>query len=126
MAGNNTDEISPEKWLKTNTFHHRSFADISRLVDLKEEKGLKISVALATLSRMSFAILQAFFARAEELWQIKIPEETNSILRTIRRRRDGLIIDETEIAEIERPPMIEVEAYCKKRGLEPHKKKGEE
>lgn len=43
-----SDKIS--KWLETNTFHHGEFWDILKLVKLKEEKGLKISLCIPTLN----------------------------------------------------------------------------
>jgi len=38
------------KWLDTHTFHYAQFQDIGDLVDLKEKKGLKISLCLPTLN----------------------------------------------------------------------------
>lgn len=38
------------KWLETNTFHHGEFWDILKLVKMKEEKGLKISLCIPTLN----------------------------------------------------------------------------
>jgi len=38
------------KWLDTHTFHYALFQDIGELVDLKEKKGLKISLCLPTLN----------------------------------------------------------------------------
>ncbi|MGC6455759.1 MAG: glucosyl-3-phosphoglycerate synthase [Coraliomargaritaceae bacterium] len=43
-----TDRI--EKWLETNTFHHGEFWDILKLVRLKEEQGIKISLCIPTLN----------------------------------------------------------------------------
>lgn len=44
--------MSPEReeWFKERTYHHREFADIGRLVDIKEEQGIRISVCLPTLN----------------------------------------------------------------------------
>lgn len=39
-----------DRWLKERTFHHRDFADISRLVRLKEEQNVTISLCLPTLN----------------------------------------------------------------------------
>jgi len=39
-----------DRWIKTNTFHHSRFSDIKKLVDLKEKKDLKISLAFPTLN----------------------------------------------------------------------------
>jgi hypothetical protein len=38
--------IKVEKWFAENTFHHREFADIGRLIDLKRKNGVSISVGL--------------------------------------------------------------------------------
>jgi len=38
------------QWIKQNTFHYAAFSDIKRLVQAKEEKGLKISLCLPTLN----------------------------------------------------------------------------
>ena len=39
-----------DQWLETNTFHHGEFWDILKLVRLKEEQGLKISLCIPTLN----------------------------------------------------------------------------
>ncbi|MGB0344259.1 MAG: glucosyl-3-phosphoglycerate synthase [Coraliomargarita sp.] len=39
-----------EKWLETNTFHHGEFWDILKLVRLKEEQGIRISLCIPTLN----------------------------------------------------------------------------
>ncbi|MBF0197671.1 MAG: glycosyltransferase, partial [Planctomycetes bacterium] len=38
------------KWLRNNTFHHSDFSDIKQLVQIKEEKNLKISLCFPTLN----------------------------------------------------------------------------
>ena len=39
-----------ETWFKERTYHHQDFADIGRLVEMKQRQGLKISVCLPTLN----------------------------------------------------------------------------
>lgn len=39
-----------DKWLETNTFHHGEFWDILKLVKMKEEQNLKISLCIPTLN----------------------------------------------------------------------------
>jgi len=39
-----------ETWFKKRTYHHQEFADIGRLVEMKQRQGLKISVCLPTLN----------------------------------------------------------------------------
>ncbi len=41
--------MSIENWLTTNTFHHPEFRDIQKLVELKQEQGVTISLGLPTL-----------------------------------------------------------------------------
>ncbi|MEX0322049.1 MAG: glucosyl-3-phosphoglycerate synthase [Puniceicoccaceae bacterium] len=41
---------SIENWLQTNTFHHGEFWDILKLVEIKEEKDIKISLCIPTLN----------------------------------------------------------------------------
>ena len=42
--------MNRDEWFKKRTYHHLDFADIERLVSLKEEQGLKVSVCLPTLN----------------------------------------------------------------------------
>jgi glucosyl-3-phosphoglycerate synthase len=37
-------------WIKTNTFHYAQFEDLEALVDIKQQKNLKISLCLPTLN----------------------------------------------------------------------------
>jgi len=39
-----------DEWIETNTYHHSSFSNISRLVELKKKKNLRISLAFPTLN----------------------------------------------------------------------------
>jgi glucosyl-3-phosphoglycerate synthase len=39
-----------DAWIRNNTFHCSEFSDLSRLVSLKEQKGLRISLCLPTLN----------------------------------------------------------------------------
>jgi len=39
-----------DRWLRVRTFHHEQFSDIRRLVELKEEQGLTVSVCFPTLN----------------------------------------------------------------------------
>ncbi|NLX24750.1 MAG: glucosyl-3-phosphoglycerate synthase [Lentisphaerae bacterium] len=41
---------SINKWLRENTFHHGQFWDILKLVEIKRQKGLKISLCIPTLN----------------------------------------------------------------------------
>jgi nucleotide-binding universal stress UspA family protein len=39
-----------DQWFAENTFHRREFADLAKLVDLKEKQGITISLGLPTLN----------------------------------------------------------------------------
>lgn len=39
-----------EQWLTTNTFHHGEFWDILKMIEIKKEKGLTISLCIPTLN----------------------------------------------------------------------------
>lgn len=42
--------MTDNKWLSTHTFHYSQFSDLARLVQIKQEKGLTISLCLPTLN----------------------------------------------------------------------------
>jgi nucleotide-binding universal stress UspA family protein len=42
-----------DRWFAENTFHSREFADLRRLVDLKQRQGLTISLGLPTLNEQT-------------------------------------------------------------------------
>jgi glucosyl-3-phosphoglycerate synthase len=44
------DPARVQAWLRNNTFHHSRFADLRRLVDLKEKQRVRISLCLPTLN----------------------------------------------------------------------------
>lgn len=43
-------EIDLHEWFKTHTFHNREFRNVSELLKLKKEQGVKISLAIPTLN----------------------------------------------------------------------------
>ncbi len=50
MAGVRSLPARVDRWFAESTFHHREFADLRRLVELKERQGLTISAVLPTLN----------------------------------------------------------------------------
>ena len=54
-----------EDWLKKNTFHHSQFMDVEKLVRLKEEQGVKISLALPTLNEEETIVSEILVFRSE-------------------------------------------------------------
>ncbi len=98
------------------------------LIDLLETRGL-FSIAqvdlqerihhnqpLPSLSKMSFAIMQAVFQRLHKSGKIKLLEEFNRMMNMIRYDVGHFYLDGVEIHERERPPMIELEEYRRKHG----------
>ncbi|MCK4437177.1 glycosyltransferase, partial [bacterium] len=57
--------VKVETWLKKNTFHHSQFMDIKKLVELKEKKGIKISLGLPTLNEEETIVSEVVVLRSE-------------------------------------------------------------
>ena len=74
------------------------------------------------LGKMSFGILQTFLKRLQNYGVIKTEGEFQTILRQFQARNDVYEAVEHDIPEYERPPMITIPGYRKKRGLPPLKK----
>ncbi len=93
------------------------------LIDIYEEYGIHgiaqvdllerihHNQPLEALSKMSFAIMQAVFRKQEKRLGKAIVEEVNKSMKLIRYQSGGYYLDVEEIAERERPPMIEIEEY---------------
>jgi glucosyl-3-phosphoglycerate synthase len=60
---------------------------------------------------MSFAIIQTVMRRMEKRYGIKMLEDVNKTMKLIRYGQQRLLLDVDEIAELERPPMIEMSEY---------------
>ena len=66
---------------------------------------------LEALSKMSFAIIQAVMRKLEKRFGRAVLEDVNRSMKLIRHDSKGYFLDVEEIAELERPPMLEVEEY---------------
>ncbi|MEW5942058.1 MAG: hypothetical protein AB1750_20525, partial [Chloroflexota bacterium] len=66
---------------------------------------------LEALSKMSFAIIQAVIRKLESRFGSAVLEDVNKSMKLIRYNAKGYFLDVEEIAERERPPMIEIEEY---------------
>jgi len=66
---------------------------------------------LEALSKMSFAIIQAVMRRLEKRFGRAVLEDVNRSMKLIRHDSKGYFLDVEEIAELERPPMLEVAEY---------------
>lgn len=66
---------------------------------------------LEALSKMSFAIIQTVMRKLEKRFGRAVLEDVNRSMKLIRYGANGYSLDVEEIAEKERPPMIEVPEY---------------
>jgi len=82
-------------------------------VDLQER--IHHNQPLESLSKMSFAIIQTVMRRIEKRYGIRMLEDVNKTMKLIRYDQQRLLLDVDEIAELERPPMIEVPTYARRR-----------
>lgn len=78
-------------------------------VDLQER--IHHSQPLESLSKMSFAIIQTVIRRMERRYGIQMLEDVNTTMKLIRYGERRLLLDVDEIAELERPPMLEIQEY---------------
>lgn len=97
--------------------------EIGLVIDIFEKYGLEAiaqvdlqerihhNQPLESLSKMSFAIIQTVMRRMEKRYGIKMLEDVNKTMKLIRYGQQRLLLDVDEIAELERPPMIEVTEY---------------
>jgi glucosyl-3-phosphoglycerate synthase len=70
---------------------------------------------LEALSKMSFAIIQAVLHKQEKRFGRAAVEEVNKSMKLIRyNANEGYSLDVEEIAERERPPMLEIPEYLEK------------
>jgi len=70
---------------------------------------------LEALSKMSFAIIQTVMRRLEKRFGRAVLEDVNRSMKLIRHDSRGYSLDVEEIAERERPPMIELQEYLEHR-----------
>jgi len=100
--------------------------EIGLLIDMLDSFGLRTIAQvdlqervhhnqdLSALSKMSFAIIQAVFRKLEKRYNRSILEELNRTMKLIRYDSGRLFLDVQEIAELDRPPMIELQEYLAK------------
>ena len=97
--------------------------EIGLVIDIFEKFGLS-SIAqvdlqervhhnqpLESLSKMSFAIIQTVVRRMEKRYNTKLLEDVNKTMKLIHYGEQRLLLDVEEIAELERPAMVELVQY---------------
>jgi glucosyl-3-phosphoglycerate synthase len=87
-------------------------------VDLQER--IHHNQPLEALSKMSFAIIQAVIRKLESRYGQSILENVNRTMKLIRYEQESFMLDIEEIAEQERPPMLELPEYLERSRLLSH------
>ena len=78
-------------------------------VDLKER--IHHNQPLEALSKMSFEIIQAVTRKLERRYERNLLEEVNQSMKFVHYASGRFYLDVEEIAELERPPIIEIPEY---------------
>jgi nucleotide-binding universal stress UspA family protein len=106
--------------------------EIGLLIDMLERFGLNAvaqvdlqerihhNQPLEALSKMSFAIIQAVIRKLESRYGQSILENVNRTMKLIRYEEGSFMLDVEEIAERDRPPMIELPEYLERSQLLSH------
>ncbi len=101
--------------------------ETSLLIDIYELFGLSAiaqvdllervhhNQSLEALSKMSFAIIQTVMRKLERHYERAFIADVNKTMKLIRYEAGGYYLELEEIAELERPPMIEVPEYVARR-----------
>ncbi|MCP5051234.1 MAG: glucosyl-3-phosphoglycerate synthase [bacterium] len=69
------DNNTKKPWIKTNTFHYSQFADIKRLVEMKEKRNLKISLCFPTLNEEKTIAKEIIIMRSELMLKHPLVDE---------------------------------------------------
>jgi glucosyl-3-phosphoglycerate synthase len=63
------------QWLKSNTFHHSQFRDLREIVDVKEAKGITISLCIPSLNEESTIGKEVVIFRSELMQRYPLVDE---------------------------------------------------
>ena len=97
--------------------------EIGLLIDVFEKFGLRAiaqvdllehihqNQSLEALSKMSFAVLQAVIRKLERRYEQSILEDINQSMKLIHYKNGKYSLDVEEMAERERPPIVELSEY---------------
>jgi len=103
--------------------------EIGLLIDIYEKYGLQAiaqvdllerihhNQPLEALGKMSFAIIQAVMRKLERRVGRAMLEDVNKSMKMIRHNAKGYFLDVEEIAERDRPPMIEIKEYRERKKI---------
>jgi glucosyl-3-phosphoglycerate synthase len=112
--------------LEKATFFSGYGVETGLLIDIFEQYGIR-SIAqvdllerihhnqeLEALSKMSFAIIQTVLRKLETRYERAIIEDVNKTMKLIRFAKGGYFLDVEEVAEHERPPMVNLPVYMER------------
>ena len=88
-------------------------------VDLEER--VHRNQPLPRLSKMSFAIIQTMISKLERRYGREMLEDVNRTMKTVHYEPGHFFLEVEEIAELERPCMLDIPEYRERRGLAPLK-----
>lgn len=113
--------------LETLPFFSGYGVETGLLIDVFEKYGLSAigqvdllerihhNQPLEALSLMSFAIIQVVISKLEKRYGREILEDVNKTMKLIRYDDEHFSLDVEEVSELERPPMVSLPEYAKKR-----------
>jgi nucleotide-binding universal stress UspA family protein len=78
-------------------------------VDLK--RRVHRNQSLASLSVMSFAILQVVMQRLEQRHRLQLLSEVNTTMKLIQHERDQFHVELRQVGDVERPPIASIPEY---------------
>jgi glucosyl-3-phosphoglycerate synthase len=117
------------KALEQLHFFSRYGVEIGLLIETFEKFGLSAiaqvdllervhhNQSLEALSKMSFQIQQAVMHRLESRYGQRVLQDVNRTMKLIRFERGNYFLEVEEVAERERPPMIEIPEYRAEHGI---------
>jgi glucosyl-3-phosphoglycerate synthase len=110
--------------LERLTFPSGYGVEVGLLIDTIEKAGLDAiaqvdlmerihrNQLLEPLSKMSFAVIQTIIGKLEKRLGYDLLDDVNKTMKLIRYGHPRYFLEVQEIAEKERPPMIEIPEYC--------------
>lgn len=102
--------------------------EIGLLIDILERYGLGAlgqvnlikrlhrNQPLTSLSKMSFAIIQTVIRKIDRRDGLQLLQDVNRAMKLIRHEESRFFLEVERIAELQRPPMIEIPEYLSRRG----------
>ena len=116
--------------LERLSFYSGYGVEIGLLLEILEKFGLRAiaqvdlqerihhSQPLPSLSKMSFEIMQVIFSRLGNRMDVELLKAANTKMNLIRYERRRYFLEQEEILEIERPPIITLPEYRQRRDIE--------